>query len=260
MQEGIESIGEFVVSRGDTAELFEPIEEAFNEMARLVAMPVDRALDLSVVTRRDVGLGTIVFNGFNEVIAVVTLIRCYRLGRDLGNQSRTLRHIGHLPRGENQPNRIAQCIDAGVNFGGQSATRTTDRLIATVFFGAPAECWWARTIVASMKSSSRSALPCNASATRCQTPEVSQRAKRTYTECQLPSSLGRSRHGHPVRAMNRTASTNWRLFTARPPLSVGFPGSRSAIRNHCFSSNIRRSMCHIQISGYKHKSATVNRP
>ncbi len=62
MQDGIESIGEFVISRGDTAELLEPIEEALNEVACLVAMPVDGALDLSVATRRDVGLGTTFFN------------------------------------------------------------------------------------------------------------------------------------------------------------------------------------------------------
>lgn len=39
----------------------------------------------------------------------------------------------------------------------------------------------------------------------------------------------------------------------------GFPGCKSAIRNHCSSFNIRRSMCKIQISGCK-KSATVNSP
>jgi hypothetical protein len=43
-------------------------------------------------------------------------------------------------------------------------------------------------------------------------------------------------------------------------LSVGFPGNKSAIRNHCLSFNIRRLMPNIQIPGYKHKSITVNRP
>jgi hypothetical protein len=50
------------------------------------------------------------------------------------------------------------------------------------------------------------------------------------------------------------------LSAARPPLSVGFPGSKSAIRDHWLSLNIRRSICNIQNSGCKHKSATVNRP
>jgi hypothetical protein len=43
-------------------------------------------------------------------------------------------------------------------------------------------------------------------------------------------------------------------------LSVGLPGSRCAIRNHCLSFNISRSMTYTQIPGCKHKSATVNRP
>jgi hypothetical protein len=44
-----------------------------------------------------------------------------------------------LARREHQLDGIAQGIDEGVNFGGQSATRSADRL-RTVFFRAPAEC------------------------------------------------------------------------------------------------------------------------
>ena len=64
----------------------------------------------------------------------------------------------------------------------------------------------------------------------------------------------------PVRAMKSTASTKRRLSAARPPLSVGLPGNKPAIRNHCLSFNISRFMSNIQIPEYKHNSATVNRP
>ena len=40
MQESVETAGEFVVARGDATELLEPIEETFNQMARLVAIPL----------------------------------------------------------------------------------------------------------------------------------------------------------------------------------------------------------------------------
>jgi hypothetical protein len=50
------------------------------------------------------------------------------------------------------------------------------------------------------------------------------------------------------------------LSAARPPLSVGLPGSSSEIRVHWASLNIRRFMDRIQITGCKHKSTTVNRP
>lgn len=227
-------------------------------MASLVAMPVDISLGFAVAARWDIGQCLGRFDRFDELVAVVAFI-----GRDCGGgdvRKQGGRHISDLATGQDQTQRIAQGIDTGVNLGGQSATRPTDRLIATVFLRAPAECWWARTMLASMKSTSKLASSRSASATRAQTLPLSQRANRTYVECQFPKSSGKSRQGQPVRATKSTASTKRRLSTARPPLSVVLPGSKSAIRDHCLSLNIRRLMCNIQISGCKHKSATVNRP
>lgn len=260
MQEGVETVGKFVVSSCDTAELLEAIEESLDQVSCLVAVPIDFALSVAVASRWDDRFGTGSFDDIDQSVAVVPFVGDNCTGRDCLNQGGPLRDIGNLAGRQDQTNRIAKGIDTSMNLGGQPAPRTTDRLIATVFLGAPAACWWARTIVASMKSSSRSASPWRASATRCQTPYASQRAKRTYTECQLPSSLGKSRQGDPVRARYRTASTKPRLSAARPPLSVGLPGNNSAIRNHCVSLNIRRSMPNIQIPRCKHKSDTVNRP
>ncbi len=157
-------------------------------------------------------------------------------------------------------NRFDQGVDTGVDFFGQPTSRAVDRLIATVFLGVPADFWWVRTMVESMKSSSRSASPHRAWATRSQSPYVSQRAKRTYTECQLPNSTGKSRQGLPTRAVYCTASTNSRLSAAHPPLSVSFPGSRYSIRAHCASLNVCRSIARTQIQGCEHISVTVNGP
>jgi hypothetical protein len=223
-------------------------------------MPVDWALIDSVAARRDIGNGVDSFDGFDQLIAVVAFVGGNSRGWNASDQRGALGHIGDLSAGQDQTQRIAQSINASMYFRRQSAARSADRLIATVFFGAPAACWCARTIVASMNNSSRSASPLSASATRAHTPPFSQRAKRTYIECQLPKSAGKSRHGQPVRAMKSTASTKRRLSAARPPLSVGLPGNKSAIRNHCLSFNIRRLMSNIQIPGCKHKSATVNNP
>ena len=260
MKEGIESIGKFVVPGSDTTKLLESIEEALDQMTRLVTMPVDRTFVLPITTGRNIGKRTGRLDGFDQFITVVAFVGGPRGGLDSGDQGSPLSHIGDLSSSQNQSKGIAQGIDAGVDFGSQPTPRPADRLIATVFLAAPAECWWARTIVASMNNSSKSASPWSASATRLHTPPTSQRANRTYTECQFPNVLGKSRHGHPVRAMNNTASTKRRLSAARPPLSVGLPGSRCAIRNHCLSFNINRSMSYTQIPGCKHKSATGNRP
>ena len=260
MQESVESAGQLVVSGGDATELLESIEKAFDQVARFVAMPIDGPLMDSVAARRDIGKGRSGFDSFDQFIAVVAFVGRNSGRRNIGDQRGPLCNVRYLSAGQDQAQRIAQGINAGMNFRSQPAARSTDRLIATVFFGAPAACWCARTIVASMNNSSRSASSLSASATRAHTPPFSQRAKRMYIECQLPKSAGKSRHGHPVRAMKSTDSTKRRLSAARPPLSVGFPGNKSAIRNHCLSFNIRRLMSNIQIPGCKHKSATVNRP
>src|SRR5258705_8759345 len=131
-----------------------------------------------------------------------------------------------------------------MNFGGQSASRAADRLIA-VFFGAPAACWWARTMVLSMKTSSKSASPASSAKTVCHTCARDHLAKRLYTLFQAPKSGGRSRHGLPVRAIHSTASTNCRLSAAVRPASVALPGSSWAIRAYWSSLSINLGILNV---------------
>jgi hypothetical protein len=55
-----------------------------------------------------------------------------------------------LPCTEEEGQRISKCIDHGMDFGAQSAFAAPDRLVFAVFFGAPAVCWCARTMVLSI--------------------------------------------------------------------------------------------------------------
>ena len=160
--------------------------------------------------RRDHRLATLSGDCFDEGIRVVTLVGHNEFGRLPCDQGFGLFDIRDLPRRENHPQWIAQGIDRDVQFGRQSASRTTDFLDAC-FFWAPAECWWARTMVESINSCSRSASPRSAVAIRSHTPFSRQREKRTKVRCQCPSSAGRSRHGLPVRMIQSTASTKRRL-------------------------------------------------
>ena len=159
-------MGEFVVARSDATELLEPTEESLNEVASLVLLSVELAWRESVAPRRNDGLCARLGNDINESVTVISLVGNDGFTRDGVNQCGTLGNVGYLAFGENQAQGIAQRIHAGVNLGGQSATRAANRLIATVFFGAPAECWCARTTVESMNRSSKSASPQSASATR----------------------------------------------------------------------------------------------
>lgn len=154
MQEGIESGSELIVSGCDAAELLVAIEETLNKLPGFVVMPVDVPLGFSVAAWRDIGLSALSLDGFNQVVAVIASVGRDPIGLDVGNQGRPFGHISHLPAGEDQANWVAQGKDAGVNLGGQSALRPADRLITAVFLGAPAACWWVRTRVVSMKSSS----------------------------------------------------------------------------------------------------------
>ncbi len=82
MQECDESIGKFVVSGCDTAELLEAIEESIDKVSRLIAMPIDFALGVAVAPRRDDGFGARSLDGFDQGVAVVPFVGDDRTGGD----------------------------------------------------------------------------------------------------------------------------------------------------------------------------------
>ena len=203
MQEGVEPRRQFVVACREALELFEPAEDALDEVSRVVAVPVGLTLGRAAASRRDDGLGAGNLNRFDQRVAVVPLVGDDGAGWNTLDQRSPLRDVRFLPTGEDQTQRIAKSVDAGVDLGDQPAPRVADRLIAPVFLGAPAECWCARTMVEPMKSSSSSASPRSVSAMRSQIPYVSARAKRTYCivkqltfHCSHPNSRMRTHSGY----------------------------------------------------------------
>ena len=130
-----------VIARGDGAELLELAEEVFDEMALLV--------EFAIVGARLLAAG----NGGNHRhlagrqqgrddarVGVEGSVRQERVGLQLGQKGvRALQVVG-LAGGEQKANRVAQRVDQGVDFGAQPAPAAPDRLVAAVFFGAPALC------------------------------------------------------------------------------------------------------------------------
>lgn len=145
MQEGVEAMGQFIVARGEATKLLEPIEESLDEVSRLVTMPVDFALREPIASGRNDRLGARGFDGLDQCIAVVSLVGNNRSGWNGRHEGCTLRDIGDLATGQDHSDRIAQCIDRRMDLCRQPTPRSTDRLTATVFLGAPAACWWARS-------------------------------------------------------------------------------------------------------------------
>ena len=131
---------EFVVARGDGAKVFEFIEEALDEIALAieceVAGPWRLAVGLWWNHRSNVALSERV----EQRVGVVGLITNQGMRIGIVEQQLGASQIVGLPRREPHLDRIAEGIDEGVDFGGQSAARSADRLLA-VFFRAPALCW-----------------------------------------------------------------------------------------------------------------------
>ena len=120
--------------------MLEFIEEALDEVPLTIEGEVAKRWRLTVGFGRDhrdyFSLSEIVA----ERISVVCLVSNQSLRIDLFEQRLRASQIVGLTRCEHYIDGIAERIDEDVNFGGQSAAGSTDRLLA-VFFRAPALCW-----------------------------------------------------------------------------------------------------------------------
>ena len=87
-----------------------------------------------------------------------------RVRLDLVEKRRSLSDVGRLPWRQRQRDRVAECIDDGVDLCRQAAAGTADGLILAAFFWAPR--WCARTMVASIIMNSLSASAANVSKMR----------------------------------------------------------------------------------------------
>src|SRR5258706_2084978 len=238
------AVGELVISSGDTAKMFDAIEEALDQVARTVQPTVVAALCLAIRTRRDDNLRTGSPNLLHEGVGVVALVCDNRSCAQMFNQLCRTRDVGDLPFSDDQSQRTTRRVDCQMQLGAQSASGTTERL-RPVFFEAPAECWCARTIVESIRTCSISVWPASAFTTRCHTACLRQREKRMYTVCHRPHSTGKSRHRLPVRAIHSTASRHQRLLRAVRPRSPSLPGRMSRTLFHTSSlSNVRAIPSH----------------
>src|SRR6516225_5856416 len=235
MDECQEVPGGLLVAGGDPAILLRLQPEPLGEVPILVAVPVVVPLLGTVLQAGDHRLGPLRLDRLGDGSAVVALVGDDHLDRRSFDQSLSLRHVGSLSRRQDQLDGQSQAADGAVDLGSEAAPAASESLFvlaagAVPFFFAPAAQGWARMIVESRISHSRSG-SWRASKTRRQTPLRAQRSNRRQVEFQLPRRSGRSRHGAPVLAIQRTASTKRRLSLATLPCWPGCPGKRSLIRS-----------------------------
>ena len=134
-----ESLGEFVVTRGDGSEMLELVEETLNEIAFAVEGEVASARGFSVGFGWDDWDDRSIVEGGNEGVGVERLVGDQSAGIDGFDQRFSTSQIVILARAEHHLDGIAEGIDERVNLGGQSAAGSADGL-RTVFFLAPALC------------------------------------------------------------------------------------------------------------------------
>jgi len=138
---GEECAGELVISCGDGAELFELVEESFDEVALAIQGKVRVSRLGTVGLGWNDGHNPPLFKCVDQGVCIIGFIGQERLGFDLIEQRPGLADIGGLARCERQRNRIAKGIDDGMDLGCQPAAGPANGLILPFFFWAPALCW-----------------------------------------------------------------------------------------------------------------------
>jgi hypothetical protein len=96
---------------------------------------------------------------------------------DAGHENVKACDVVTLTWRQHEVNQVAERINERRNFGGQTAARFADRLIASPPF-APVPCWWTRMCVASRRTYSRSGSSDSILKIRFHTPFCAQRQKR----------------------------------------------------------------------------------
>lgn len=125
---------QFLVASGDAPELFELVEITLDQIACLITMPVIRAWRVTVGSRRYDWLRILRLDGLNQGVTVIALIAKDSVGtRCFAQQFSGLRDVGTLRTGQREANGVAERIDEAVDFGTESAPRTTQSLRAVLF-------------------------------------------------------------------------------------------------------------------------------
>ncbi len=93
----------------------------------------------------------------HSFVCIISFVRNYRVGKQLRQQLVGSIQVAGLSGGEMKAQGITQRIDGRMNLGTQSPFAASNCFLVWLPPFAPALCWWARTIVASIMAYSLSA-------------------------------------------------------------------------------------------------------
>ncbi len=141
----------FVVARCYATELFDPVEEALDEVSLPIKPGREDEACLAIGLRRDIGpsfsFGRLCPDGVAVIAFVgqqdVALAEIVRQGIGLGA-------VGDLPSGQAKLDGTTFGVDERMDLAREPATRTSHASIVSIPLFPVAACWWTRTQVASI--------------------------------------------------------------------------------------------------------------
>lgn len=141
MNGGQEVPGDFVISCGDRPELLKLGEEILDEMTGLIEMLVEFPWLTPVgFGWNDGGLPGFFEGEDNTLVRVIGFIGDDLLCRDLRQEVISAREIMYFSSRQMKPGWVAQRVDRGMDLRAQSASGSSNGLVFTSFFCAPALC------------------------------------------------------------------------------------------------------------------------
>ena len=142
----------------DPAIVLDLVDEAFDQMALPVQMPVIVGGFLAVRAGRNDRTQAPFQDMLTKLLGILPLVGNHVLSGIIGDQSIGLSDVMLLSPSQDEPQGITQGIHAHVDLGAKPAAAPAQGLgcLATFLGGAPAAQGWARTTVLSMMRHSRS--------------------------------------------------------------------------------------------------------
>ena len=147
---GFEVLFEFFLACGESAEVFESGEAAFDAIALSIEFFIVSSLLFSVGLGGHDGDRSHGFDMVEDSLAVIAFVGKHPLCLTLAKQFDGLGAVVDLAPGHEEVNRQAQFIGEQMDLRRQTSSGAPQSLVRAPFLRPVAACWWARTMVESI--------------------------------------------------------------------------------------------------------------
>jgi hypothetical protein len=276
LDEAEEAFGGLVVARRDAAKLPQQTHHALDAVAPGIAAPVQRAGRFAVRLPWDDRARAAQIQLRAQAVGVITFVgeQFARPGLAKREQVQRGGDVGGLARRQMQGQGQSICDRQDVDLGRDPATGSAQSIQINPPFWAPALCWCAPSraclhalpgngiTVLSIIWPARSPAPLATSASRIASniPASHHRANLHQTVFHLPKRSGRSRHGEPVRAIQKIPSRTRRLSIEGRQARQRIGGRTGASSTHVASSMRFRSKAGSQFPALNHADGAMGIP